>query len=1413
MKNIDISKDDLNDTLKKLEEKNQILSDKLYIYSSIISFSSMNVFKLDKQGKVVFSGEGKIKVLGYLEEEANSLNMTDLFPEFEIKRATQVFFEALSGKSESTIEFTGKQKNGNYIPIEVFTTPSYNNGEIDGVLCIIRDISIRKKIERARNDIETKLKNIIEHSTNIFYSHDHRGIITYFSPQVEQFIGYKPEEVMKKWTTLITDNPINRKAVRITQKAIDTGIPQRPYEVEIWTKDGCKVWAEVHEAPVLKDGRTISIVGSLNDITQRKKFQIKLQENEKFYKTISEISTDYAFSLKVNENGKLENEWGFGSAQNLTGYTPEELIELGGPIAIVHQDDFELVSNVIDQQINGKTISCDFRIITKNGLVKWLRYKGSPIIDNDKSCQLRIIGIAQDITSEKEAEILLKESEDKLQVTFNSIGDAVITTDTLSNITKMNPTAEKLTKWKENDALGEHIDSVFNIINAHTGERAYNPVTEVIETGEVSSLANHTVLIAKDGNKKQIADSAAPIRSKSKKIIGVVLVFRDVTDEYQRREELRRSQFQMARGQKIANFGSWEFDFNDNTVSASEQAKIIYGLTNHEDFSIDTIQKVPLKKYRKKMDIALSDLISGKSHYDMEFEITRQNDGVIRLIHSIAEFDKDYNKVFGIIHDITEQREMEISLLKSEEDYRMLAENARDFIILHDLDGKIIYANPTALDFIGYSEPEAKKMTVMEFVPPENIDSLFKRSDQRSDGFLDQFLYEVTILKRNGKKVPVEVSSSPILKNGKVHSILLVVRDISERKEYEKALEQSEIKYRELVEDINDLVWEVDNDDRFTFINSRSEDFLGISPNNVIGKLCSDFLKTTEYQRYKKFFQKVLSDIKPYKNSIFTFVKADGSESVWESSGKPIYNENSEFLGFRGISRDITDRKKAEDALRTSEEKNKALSEASFEALLISENNTCIECNQATLDLFGYDYSEIIGLHGKSLIADSSHKSFKEYLESNNPDPYESVAVKKDGATFWAEFQTRYYTYQDRIVRVIAVKDITERKQSEIAILKAKKKAEQSDALKTAFLANMSHEIRSPMNSIVGFAKLLEDDDITKEEREEYSSIINSKSKQLLNLVNDIIDISKIESGVIDIKHKRFNINSMLRQIKTEFSQDAIEKNISLEIYTGLQDYKAMVICDPFRIKQVLNNLVSNAIKFTNEGKIRIGYEVNNQKIRYFVKDTGIGIAKDKQEIVFKRFMQIDNSLTRHFGGTGLGLAIVKELVNFLGGSIMLDSELDKGSSFYIDIPCLTEEDDDQFESEDSKDKSKIDFSGLLFLVAEDEFTNYKLLEKILVKRNAKLIWAKNGREAVELYNKHTSEINVIIMDLKMPIMNGYEATRQIKNINKDVPIIALTAYAMSDDEQKALDAGCDKYISKPISLELLFDILTKYKR
>jgi len=381
--------------------------------------------------------------------------------------------------------------------------------------------------------------------------------------------------------------------------------------------------------------------------------------------------------------------------------------------------------------------------------------------------------------------------------------------------------------------------------------------------------------------------------------------------------------------------------------------------------------------------------------------------------------------------------------------------------------------------------------------------------------------------------------------------------------------------------------------------------------------------------------------------------------------------------------------------------------------------------------------------------------------------------------------------------------DVTQRRKAEHVLRQAKIEAEESDKLKTVFLANMSHEIRTPMNSIIGFANLLTEPEIDMRKKDEYLDHIIQSGNSLLNLINDIIDISKIEAGQLNIRKERYQISSIIKALFSSFKERRKEDITNVELRLDLPANHENHYCytDSLRFQQILSNLISNAIKFTEQGYIEIGYIVSKKQdksvFEFFVKDTGIGIPKDKVDLVFDRFRQVDDSHTKKYNGTGLGLTISKRLVELLGGTIMVDSDIDKGSTFYFTLPFEIVEKE---ESQEPKpfSASKYNWEDKTILIAEDENSNYELLKASINKTNIKIIRAMNGEEAVDIVKKN-KEIDIILMDIRMPKKDGYEATRLIKSFRKDIPIISITAFAMTEDESKSLEAGCDMYISKPI--------------
>ena len=387
-------------------------------------------------------------------------------------------------------------------------------------------------------------------------------------------------------------------------------------------------------------------------------------------------------------------------------------------------------------------------------------------------------------------------------------------------------------------------------------------------------------------------------------------------------------------------------------------------------------------------------------------------------------------------------------------------------------------------------------------------------------------------------------------------------------------------------------------------------------------------------------------------------------------------------------------------------------------------------------------------------------------------------------------------------------KEIGERN---IELVAAKEKAEESDRLKSAFLANMSHEIRTPMNGILGFTSLLKDAQLSGESIESYIEIIEKSGKRMLNIINDIINISKVESGQMDVALTETSLTEQLEYIYTFFKPEATQKGIQLRYKNNFIFNDESIITDREKVYAILTNLVKNALKFTAIGFIEIGFELKDAFIEFYVKDSGLGIEDDQKSIIFERFRQGSESLTRNYEGAGLGLAISKAYVEMLGGNIWVESKFGVGSTFYFTIPHIEQKNNTTQSSQRDTAKSiDIKNEGLKIVIAEDDEISAILLTAMLHNHSRDILFAKTGYEVVDLCLSN-KDVDLILMDIKMPEIDGYEATKRIRRFNRNVIIIAQTAFALAGEREMAIEAGCTDYISKPINQDLLNDLLKKY--
>ncbi len=770
--------------------------------------------------------------------------------------------------------------------------------------------------------------------------------------------------------------------------------------------------------------------------------------------------------------------------------------------------------------------------------------------------------------------------------------------------------------------------------------------------------------------------------------------------------------------------------------------------------------------------------------------------------------------MIGVSSDISEQIEWEKLIGDKQQSLEQIIQTIPDsFTISRMFDGKFLYTNEAFEKLSGYNPLESVGNTSLEL-------NIWAKPDER-DLWVANLKKELSVQnremilqKKGGEKITALLSSRWMQFDGE-ECLLTVARDISERKQLEKELHENEERLRTLINSTPDIICFKDGDGRWLVANDADIELFALQGIDYHGKTDIELAEIGNPVFRDAFIQCTESDRKTWEGGKTrreqeAVTRIDGETLIYDVIKVPIFDGDDKRLGLIVLGRDVTERERVKQNLKDKNDLLEGLMDNVLIGISVWSTEGKLELvNKGFENLTAYTQEEIGNIENwfRLVYPDEGYRTLvmKDWQDSTK----EKEAIRefrictKNGKYKDVEFRGSFLPDGRAIV---SLTDISQRKLDEKILLEAKEKAEESDRLKSAFLANMSHEIRTPMNGIMGFAQLLREQTIREEDQQRYLSIIESSGQRMLGIINDLVNISKIEAGQMEVFREKISVLYQLEYLYNFFKPEAEKKGLDLSYTSNLVQGKDYLFTDREKLYAMLTNLIKNAIKFTNEGSIDFGCMLKNGVMRFHITDTGIGIPEDCQGAVFDRFVQADSRLVSAIEGSGLGLAITKAYAEMLGGSIWLESTEGQGTSFFFTIPVVHPK---TMKVQGENKEADNDQSVLLtktILIVEDDVMAQLFLQDFLQGKCERILVAKNGLEAVECV-QNQPDIDLVLMDLKMPLMDGFTAARNIKKLRPEIKIIAQTAFAIQGDKEEALKAGCDDYVPKPINAR---DLLKK---
>lgn len=1416
-------------------------------YRILVENQTDLVVKVDTAGHFLYVNSTYCKIFGKTEKELLTNKFHPLVHPEDIESTLETMKLLYQPPYSAYIEQRAMTKDGWKWLAWVDTAILDDNGKVKEIIGVGRDITEKKKSEEeliiAKNkfeESEQKFRYLFENSP-IGKSLTSIDGTVYANHTFYEMLGYSENEFKTLTWQQITHPDDIKKNEEIIQGIINANSSNARFEKRYLHKNGKIIYADVYTY-LQRDNNNNPLfwITAIIDITEKKKALAELteakqkaEENEKKYRGLVE-TTDTGFVI-INSTGEVVDanyEYvrlsGHYSIQQIIG---RSVIEW----TAIH--DLDRNSFAINKCLkNGYIRNFEVDYVNNKGEITPVEINANIVKSDD---DIKIFTLCRDITNRKKIEKALDDERKQLLSIFNNIEDAIYISDIETyEILYVNNYFKNI--FKENP-IGKLCYNVFQGLNSPCD----------FCTNEKIKKLNHEPYYWEYFNpnqKKYYLLTDCIIQWSDGRNVRFELA-KDITTYKKNVEELTKAKEHAEKSEQLYKkmtenslLGMHFYKFENNQLifagansAANKILKIDHSLfigkSIEEAFPALAQTEVP-EKYRLAAENGIS-WYTEQIYYD---------DNKISGAFEVSAFQTLPGNMVAVFNDITsrKQAEQEIILAKEKAEeseknekiakqlYLDLIETAQDLIWQCDENGNYIYLNKAWEDVLGYKLEEMLGKPFSNFQNPDNAEKdkqlffdLLKGGEVKG--------LETVHKSKSGKDIYLVFNAKHYKdKNGIAKGTRGSAYDITKRVDAElellkakEKIQSSEIHLKTLVNTLPDLIWLKDINGVYLNCNHRFEDFLGAKEKDIIGKTDYDFINKELADFFLEQDKKTIQAGKPTINEEEIIFANDGHHEFLETIKTPLFNQNNQLVGILGIGRDITIRKKQENELIAAKEKTEQ-SEERLEMAIDAGEHGYWDWNLITNETyFSPTYYTMLGYEDKEL-----PMNFQTFLELIHPEeantvmqivkqsidncqPYEvEFRLKcKNGSYKWVVGKGKSYKNDKsgKTYRAVGLHiDIHERKILIEELKIAREKAEESNKLKIAFLQNMSHEIRTPLNAICGFSSILEDSNISNEKRKSYIQIIQNSSNQLLSIVTDILTISSLETKQEKVNLSKVCINNIILDLLTVFKQQAQNQNISLHAKQQLNDKQSEIISDKTKITQILSNLLSNAIKFTHKGFIEFGYSLKENELVFYVKDSGIGIKPEYHEKIFERFAQAEKSIEKLYGGTGLGLAISKAFVELLGGKIWVTSEIDKGSTFFFTIPYNPANDIDKAISPIKQNEK---FKTIL--VAEDDEYNFLFIKELLSDIDIKVIHAKNGQEVFDLFFSNRN-IDLILMDIKMPIMNGDEAAKRIKEINPNIPIVAQSAYALEHERAKFKEIFND-YIIKPINKDELLQKIMIY--